>query len=141
MDFFFPSQKKKLQKNFSNKILHPNVGFFCNYCNQKLKIFLKWNNALLFWTLEWMKIFFISMCILFWLIFPYILPEIPLIAYHLIQKGKLYLLGHKTRTQDSLLVLLSRVFAKLPTSNRNLQRTWDSFARIYFQWKEKNVLI
>ena len=68
------------------------------------------------------KFSFTSFWILIWLKFYHNLPKIPLIAYHLIQKGKFYLLDQKIKslypfliTRDRILEKVSRITSKLWT--------------------------
>ena len=70
----------------------PELSFFVmKLClSSSLKIFFLnlWVKKIFLWKGQKFSYFF---NILFWLIFPYILPEIPFIAYRSIQKEKLYL--------------------------------------------------
>jgi len=65
------------------------------------------------------------------------LPEIPLIAYHLIQKGTFYLLGQKIRSPYSFLAKLNLIFEKVPVLYINFEIKINLLMLNHFQWQEK----
>ena len=62
---------------------------------------------------EWIKVSLILVYSLFWLTFLHNLPEIPLIAYHLIQKEKFYFIGQKTKSPCPFMIAQDRIFEKI----------------------------
>ena len=82
---------------------------------------------------EW-NFSFLAVWILFGLTFPEGLPEIPLIAYHLIQKEKLYLPNYEITISCCFLDLYLKYSKQL---NRNFEKTIYLLMQIIFDEKRR----
>ena len=79
----------------------------------------------------------VLVCIFFRLIFYPRLSEIPLVAYHSIQKEKLCPLDQKIKSPYPLLIIQHPDSKRFPVSHWNFERTRYSSMLNYFQWKER----